>query len=139
MFDDDKPPIEWNGASDLKIFSRSFYDLDDVIAPESSNTYKFVVRNSTGMKIKYNVYFHETNNYEINMKYMLKKNDTYIIDTYSKADDLDIYNYVLNPGEVDTYYLDWKWISSDNDTNIGQNPEANYGLRIEVEAESINE
>ncbi len=139
VFDDDKPPIEWNGASDLKIFSRSFYDLDDVIAPESSNTYKFVVRNSTGMKIKYNVYFHETNNYEINMKYMLKKNDTYIIDTYSKADDLDIYNYVLNPGEVDTYYLDWKWISSDNDTNIGQNPEANYGLRIEVEAESINE
>ena len=91
------------------------------------------------MKIKYNVYFHETNNYEINMKYMLKKNDTYIIDTYSKADDLDIYNYVLNPGEVDTYYLDWKWISSDNDTSIGQKPEANYGLRIEVEAESINE
>ena len=139
VFDDDKPPIEWNGASDLKIFSRSFYDLEDVIAPESSNTYKFVVRNSTNMKIKYNVYFHETNNYEINMKYMLKKNDTYIIDTYSKADDLDIYNYVLNPGEVDTYYLDWKWISSDNDTSIGQKPEANYGLRIEVEAESINE
>ena len=139
VFDEDKPPIEWDGATDLKIFSRSIHELDGIIAPESSNTYKFVVRNSTDYKIRYNIKFIESNDYDINMKYKLKKNDTYIIDTYSKANTLDITGYVLNKGETDTYYLDWKWISSDNDTSIGQNPTANYGLKIEVEAESINE
>ena len=139
VFDEDKSPIEWDGATDLKIFSRSIHELDGIIAPESSNTYKFVVKNNTDYKIKYSIKFIESNDYYINMKYKLKKNDAYIIDTYSKANTLDITGYVLNKGETDTYYLDWKWISSDNDTTIGQNPSANYGLKIEVEAESINE
>ena len=139
VFDEDKSPIEWDGATDLKIFSRSIHELDGIIAPESSNTYKFVVKNNTDYKIKYSIKFIESNDYDINMKYKLKKNDAYIIDTYSKANTLDITGYVLNKGETDTYYLDWKWISSDNDTTIGQNPSANYGLKIEVEAESINE
>ena len=40
--------------------------------------------------------------------------------------------------ESDTYYLDWKWISSSNDMEIGTNPSASYGLQIEVKAESVN-
>ena len=45
---------------------------------------------------------------------------------------------LLNPDENDTYYLEWKWISSSNDNSIGQNPEAKYGLKIEIEAEGTN-
>ena len=45
---------------------------------------------------------------------------------------------IINISENDTYYLEWKWISSDNDNSIGANPEAKYGIRIEVEADGIN-
>ena len=33
----------------------------------------------------------------------------------------------------DTYYLEWKWISSDNDTEIGKTGNVNYGLKIKIE------
>lgn len=135
--DDDHTPLTWNGSSDLKIFTKTTYTMDGKIAPESSNTYQFVVKNSTKNKLKYEINFIETNDYNINMQYKLKKNDTYIIDHYVKPSELSVNDMILNPGENDTYYLDWKWISSSNDTNIGQNPEASYDLKIEMKAEEI--
>ena len=138
VYDEDKDPVTWNGSNDLNIFSKSIYNVDGFIAPESENTYKFVVKNNTIYKVKYNVTFIETNEFNINMKYKLKKNDGYLINTYSSPSALNISDFELNPGESDTYYLDWKWLSSSNDTSIGNNPEAKYGLKIEVEAESIN-
>ena len=138
VFDNEKTPVQWNGATDLKIFSNSIYAIPDIIAPESSNTYQFIVRNSTKYKIKYNINFVENNPYHINMKYKLKKNDTYVIDHYVSASELKAANYLLNSNQNDTYYLEWKWISSSNDTEIGHTPNANYRLSIEVKAESIN-
>ena len=138
VFDKDKDPITWNGSSDLNIFTKSIYNVDGIIAPESENTYQFIVRNDTDYRIKYKITFVETNNYDINMKYKLKKNSSYIISEYTRANSITIPEFELDPNEKDTYYLDWKWISSSNDMSIGTNPNANYGLRIEVEAESIN-
>ena len=138
VYDDEYTPVQWNGSSDLKIFSRSIYDVDGVIAPEYSNTYQFIVKNSTIYNVKYNIKFYETNNYHINMKYKLKRNDTYVIDHFVSFNELNISEQLLDSNTTDVYYLEWKWVSSSNDTNIGQNPEAKYGLRIEVEAESIN-
>ena len=72
------------------------------------------------------------------MKYRLKKNDTYVVHHYVKASELRVDDMILNRNENDTYYLEWKWISSSNDTSIGENPEAKYGLKIEVKAEETN-
>ncbi len=138
VFDNEKDPINWNGSKDLKIFTNSIYSVEGTIAPESENTYQFIVRNSTKYKIQYQIQFVETNDYNINMKYKLKKNNDYIVNNYSNASELAVKDYILNPGENDTYYLDWKWVSSSNDTSIGKNPDAKYGLKIEVKAESIN-
>ena len=138
VFDKDKDPITWNGSSELNIFTKSIYNVDGIIAPESENTYQFIVRNDTDYRIRYKITFVESNDYEINMKYKLKKNDSYIISEYTRANSITIPEFELDPNEKDTYYLDWKWISSSNDMSIGTNPNANYGLRIEVEAESIN-
>ena len=123
----------------MKIFSKTAYTIDGKIAPESSNTYQFVVKNSTIYNIKYSIQFVESNDYHINMKYKLKKNDTYIVSEYVSYDQLNINDYILNANEVDTYYLEWKWISSENDTAIGKESDAKYGLKIKVEAESVNE
>ncbi len=131
--------ITWKGETQAKIFTNSMYKFKDVIAPESSNTYQFIVKNATEYNLKYKIDFVEENPYNVNMKFKLKKNDTYIIDEYVSASELNISDMLLNVKENDTYYLEWKWISSSNDTAIGKTPDAYYGLTINVEAESIDE
>ena len=137
VFDEDKNSITWNGSADLKIFTNSMYTLEDVIAPESTNTYQFVVKNSTVYNLKYKIDFVETNPKNINMKYKLKKNDEYLIDHYVSYDELNITDQILNSSLNDTFYLEWKWVSSDNDTEIGKTG-ANYKLTINVNAEGYN-
>ena len=131
--------ITWAGQSDAKIFTNSMYEFSNIVAPESSNTYQFIVKNGTEYNLKYDITFAETNPYSINMKYKLKKNDTYLIDHYVSASELNISEMTLDTKMNDTYYLEWKWISSDNDTEVGMTPNANYNLKIEVKAESIND
>ncbi len=128
----------WHGEVSARMFTNSMYVLDDVIAPESSNTYQFVVKNGTDYKLKYNITFVETNPYNINMKYKLKKGDTYLIDHYVSASELIVDESLINSKSNDTYYLEWKWVSSDNDTEIGKTADANYKLVIKVDAESVN-
>ena len=84
----DNQTVKWDGKKDLKIFTNSAYELTDVISPESSNTYKFVVKNKTEYKLKYKITFIETNIENINMKYKLKKNDTYLVNEYTSYDNL---------------------------------------------------
>ncbi|MBQ9019122.1 MAG: hypothetical protein IJ097_02270 [Bacilli bacterium] len=138
VLDDEKDEIHWDGSKNLKIFSNPAYEFQEKIAPESSNTYKFVVRNKSQYKLKYKITFIETNPYNINLKYKLKKNDSYVVDNYVSYNKIDITDQIFNAGEEDTYYLDWKWISSSNDTEIGK-IQANYKLKIKVEAVSIYE
>ena len=134
--DDD---ISWDGTTKARIFTNSMYEIDNIIAPESSNTYQFIVKNATNYKLNYGIKFKEKNNYNINMKYKLKRNNTYIVDHYVSYNELNISDIILNSKASDTYYLEWKWISSDNDTEIGKNPDSKYDLKIEVKAESIDD
>ena len=136
VFDKDKDSDTWNGSTNLNIFQNSMYTKEGTIAPESTNTYKFVVKNGTSEAVKYNVSFSENNSSNINMKYKLKKNGEYIISEYVSYSDLNLTDMELASATSDTYLLEWKWVSSDNDTNIGKNG-ATYGLQIDVEAESI--
>ena len=128
--------LVWNDVSELKIFTNSVYVMEGRIAPESSNTYQFVVKNSTSYNLKYNISFDETNPYNINMKYKLKKNNTYIISDYVTYDQLNVSEQLINAKTNDTYYLEWKWFSASNDNDAGKNA-ADYEMKIKVEAESI--
>ena len=130
--------ISWEKTTQAKIFTNSMYELNDKIAPESYNTYQFVVKNGTNYNINYTINFIENNPYNINMKYKLKKNDTYLVDHYVDASELNQVNLALNSKKNDTYYLEWKWVSSSNDTQIGESINAKYELKIEVKAESNN-
>ena len=73
------------------------------------------------------------------MKYKLRKNGTYLIDHYVSASELNITDQLLNIGDKDIFYLEWKWISSDNDTSIGEVGNANYMLKIDIKAENTND
>lgn len=131
--------IVWETKNTLKIFENPVYNLDEKIAPESTNIYQFAVKNNTDQKIRYRIDFIETNNYNINMNYKLKRNDEVLVDKYSPIKDIIVEDIVLEPNQNDTYYLDWKWISSDNDTKIGTTINSDYGLKIDIKAEAVNE
>lgn len=128
----------WKSNNKLRIFSNPVYNMDDKIAPENSNTYQFVIKNNTNYNIKYGIKFIEKNPYNINMKYKLRKGNDYIIDNYTDYSELSQSNIALNKNNSETYYLEWKWISSDNDTEIA-NLENAYDLNIEIEAENVYE
>lgn len=131
--------IKWDGVKKAEIFKKTMYAKNDTIAPESNNTYQFVVKNGTEYKLRYSIEFTEDNSHHINIKYKLKKNDDYIIDHYVSYNELNITNILVNSNESDTYYLEWKWISSSNDTSVGKADNATYNLNISIKAESTND
>ena len=83
--------------------------------------------------------FEETNDYSINMKYRLLNGNNYIVSDWSDYTSLNQNDVNLFSGNDDTYYLEWKWFDSSNDTSIGSSGVANYKLKINIKAEQIND
>lgn len=135
--------ITWGLFSDINIFEDSLYDNRNLIAPGSTNTYKFIVRNRTGLTLDYDIYFEECNTYQINMKYRLISDGKYLAgdeENWVTFDKLYQAERNIKHSINDTYYLEWKWFDSDNDTSIGTTPGANYKLRINLKAkQDLNE
>ena len=128
----------------LNIFNNAFYEYTNKIAPGVSNTYYFVVHNSSNMNVKYYVEMYTTTNYDINLKYRLKRNGSYVIgdlDNWVTADELKTSFNALDIKESDKYSLDWKWEyeSGDDskDTYIGENMNDLYKLNIRFYIEQV--
>ena len=122
----------------IRIFTHSsYYIANDLIAPESQNSYQFVIRNNNDFKIKYNFDVQEENKYNINMKFRLKLNGVYVVgsnDEYVTADELFQYDMILADNNYDVYTLDWKWFEGPNDTEIGTNINSKYKLSLDIAA-----
>lgn len=125
----------WIYQNELNIFSNPAYEFKNIIAPESSNVYQFILYNSNNNEIKYYINMEETNPYNINMMYKLKKNGSYIAGDKSNWVDVDELNTTLSslhPKDTDSYLLEWKWVSSSNDNDIGKSNDAQYALKIKI-------
>lgn len=131
--------VEYSNQTPLNIFSHKAYSVkNDVIAPGTENSYQFIIRNNNDFAIKYNLQMDEVNEYNINMKYRLKRDGKYVLGNDKKwitADELKQAEIVLANDTYNVYTLDWKWFESENDTEIGENIEANYELNIEFFAD----
>lgn len=124
----------------LEIFNNSYFHNTNKIAPGVSNTYYFVVHNSSEVDINYNVEMTESSEYDINLKYRLKRNNAYIIgneDTWVTADELKTSLSRLNTATSDSYALDWKWFDAANDNEVGENMTSEYNLMIKVYFEQV--
>ena len=139
----DNKIVKWNDNTDLNIFtdSKKISKVNGKIAPESTGIYVFNVNNKTKYNLKYNISFIESNEYSINMKYKLKKGNTYLVDQYVSYEQLNINDMLLNSNKTDVYSLEWKWVgdNDNNDTTIGMSAkdgDINYSLKINIEAES---
>ena len=139
----DNKIVKWNDNTNLNIFtdSKKISKVNGKIAPESTGIYVFNVNNKTKYNLKYNISFIESNEYSINMKYKLKKGNTYLVDQYVSYEQLNINDMLLNSNKTDIYSLEWKWVgdNDNNDTTIGKSAkeeDINYSLKINIEAES---
>jgi len=136
VYDETHNSTTWNGSADLDIFNATSTSYAGTVAPESYGSYQFIIRNQTSYNFKYSVTFVETNPMNMNIMYKLKKNGSYIVDHYVYYDELDLNNILINKNKLDTYDLEWKWVSADNDTEVGK-AGIDYKLKIDIKAESV--
>ena len=135
----DKAQI-WETESMLRTFENPLYNMQERIAPGSSNSYAFNLINNNNFTVKCDVVFIENNPYGINMQYRLKQNGSYICGdstTWVPYEELQSTNITLNPNESIPYVLEWKWFNSANDTQIGKTGNVQYSLSIKIYAEEI--
>ncbi len=135
VYDKDKM---YSKDTPLNIFTQtSYYVADGKIAPASENSYQFVIRNNNDFNVQYSLTLKETNEHNIKMRYRLKVDGEYIAGSeneYVTFDQLNQTNIELASRNHKVYTLDWKWVESDNDTEVGSNIEANYQLALEITA-----
>ena len=130
--------ITWQSTNELRIFTNPMYGKNGTIAPEDTNVYQFVIKNNTDYDTTYSIEFIENNPHNLNMKYKLKKGDTYIVSDYSDYSALDQTDIAISKKGSDTYYLEWKWVGSSNDNDYADIDNA-YDLSIDIKAETIDE
>ena len=133
--------ITWNSENELRIFENPVYNMEQKIAPESTNVYQFVIKNNTKNKVKYSVSFNEKNEHNINMKYRLKRGNTYVAgseNSWVSYNGLNQNDIKINSKTSDTYYLEWRWVSGEDDNEKAGIIDA-YKLSIKIEAESEDE
>ena len=133
--------VDWEHNSQLEIFYNTYFN-DVKVAPGVSGNYTFEVKNMRINKIKYNISLSDTNTYNINMKYRLKKGNEYVVgdnDSWVTVDEVVYNNQELNTNNKDIYTLEWIWEDADNDTEIGQTVGADYSLNINVYGEDVSE
>lgn len=131
----------YDNSTKLRIFTNPTYEFKNIIAPLSTNVYQFVVRNNNDFNITYNIKMEEENPYNINMKYRLKLNYSYVKgdeETWVTYEDLELSGLeLISNGGRDVYQLEWKWFESENDTYIGTSIDADYTLKISFDGEEL--
>lgn len=121
----------------LRIFSNQAYEYFSKIAPGVSNSYDFVIKNNNDFPVLVDISMKEVNPYSINMEYKLRSENSFLAGSsfkYVSVKKLSQKNIYLKAHSSKLYSLDWKWIDSDNDTEIGEAFDANYKLLVYVGA-----
>lgn len=121
----------------LRIFSNQAYEYVSKIAPGVSNSYDFVIKNNNDFPVLVDISMKEVNPYSINMEYKLRSENSFLAGSsfkYVSVKKLSQKNIYLKAHSSKLYSLDWKWIDSDNDTEIGEAVDANYKLLVYVGA-----
>ena len=131
--------IGWDMLEELNIFINQKYNNQNIIAPRSTGTYSFLVKNGTENNLVYDLQLKEINNYNINMKYKLKLENVYIAgskEEWKDIKDINIENIIVPAESTNFYTLEWCWADNDvQDTKIGSLTYADYTLRIKIGAQ----
>ena len=103
---------------------------DNKIAPKSSGTYRFSVKNKSNHDMIYNIKFEDDMKSFINMKYRLKIDNIFVkgnSDKYVSIDELNLESIIVPKNSINIYSLDWCWEDDDkNDTKVGTMKQDQY-------------
>lgn len=123
---------------EIKVFSSSSSLVShNRIAPSSTGEYNFYIKNRNSFDVVYNVNFDTYNPYDINLKYRLKKDGKYIVNEWSNYNDIIRTNEFLKSKSFNKYTLEYKWIESEKDTEIGNFSNAGYKLYLNIVAKEV--
>lgn len=119
--------LEISNNTKLNIFSGL---QNGKIAPNSSGTYRFSVKNKSDYDMIYSILFEDDMKNFVNMKYRLKIDNIYVkgdSNTYVSIDELNLESIIVPRNSINIYTLEWKWEDSDeNDTRIATMEENQY-------------
>ena len=111
----------------INIFSKL---KDGKIAPMSTGTYRFSVKNKSDYDMIYNIKFEDDMTNYINMKYRLKMDNIYIrgnSEKYVSLDELNLENIIVPKNSINVYTIEWCWENDDeNDTKVGSMKDDQY-------------
>lgn len=128
---------DWNELKELDIFNNNYFHDEAIIAPGVQGSYNYTIENISEKSCIYEIKYVPENKYNVNMMYKLKKNGKYIAgneNTWVTYDKMNVQNEVLTGNSKDIYTIEWKWIDTDYDTEIGETPGADYKMFISVYA-----
>lgn len=135
--------IRWSQIEDLDVFSNPKFKGEKIIAPNSSGSYSFTLKNTANFSIDYEINMLDQNIYKLPMEFRLKKGGSYIggLSKWMDIKELEKITGHLDINARQELTLDWRWngnLNDANDTAVGlaaaQNEEVKYILNFRVTA-----
>lgn len=125
----------WYKNENINLFQNLNKNGEKIIWPGESGTYSFIISNNSSQDIHYKFSMQDKNDKNINIKYRLKMNNTYIIgdeNNWVSIDKMKLDNIHELKDSKTIYALEWKWEDSDNDTQIAKEGLATYTVYIDI-------
>lgn len=122
---------------ELRIFENPAYNNESKVAPGSSNSYTYIIKNDNSFDVVVDMTFVEQNDYDINMLFKLQNKGNYLVgdnNNYADIAGKTISQITIPARSEETFILDWKWVDSDNDTAAGFAATTGYELTINIGA-----
>lgn len=115
----------------VDIFQDPLLGGEKLIYPGREETYYFYVSNENSYRFNCSISFSDINDSNINMKYRFRIADVkYTHDEWLDISEVGITNFTIDANSKVLCALDWTWLSSDKDTEIGLEGLATYTLKI---------
>lgn len=113
------------------IFNDPLLDGKKIIYPGREETYYFYVSNENDYRFSCSINFSDVNEDLINMKYRLRIADVnFPNEEWKDISEIGISNFTVDAHSKILCALDWTWLSSDNDTELGIKGMSTYKLGI---------
>lgn len=126
---------DWYKNENINLFEYLNDRGEKIIWPGQSGKYTFIIQNSTSQPIYYKFNMQDKNEENINMKYILKMNNVYVIGSeknWVSIDEMKLDNIYVLKDSAELYTLEWKWEETDNDTKIAKEGLATYTVYIDI-------